>query len=68
MSLSRIGKPKKGKAVIQLSSDGEVIATYMSVSMAARSVGTTIQNISTVLKGKGNTAKGFKWRYAECAL
>jgi group I intron endonuclease len=64
MSESRKGRPKTGKPVDQLSSNGEFIATYKSISLAAQSVETTAWMISLVLRGKNKTAKGFAWRYA----
>ena len=44
---------------------GEIIETYPSLVIAARSHRVDKSTISKAAKGKIKTAAGFKWRYAE---
>lgn len=44
---------------------GEIIETYPSLVVAARSHRVDKSTISKAVKGKIKTAAGFKWRYAE---
>lgn len=51
----------------QLSLEGKEIATFPSMSEAARSIGDTsmVSNIRKCLIGKIKTAYGYKWQYAD---
>ena len=51
------------RSVIQLSSDGETIATYPSVSEAARSIGVTAKAIRLCISGKNKKCGGYRWKY-----
>lgn len=55
------------RPVEQLTTDGKVIARYDNTSQAARAVGCDPTTINAVCRGKPhcNTAKGYRWRYAE---
>lgn len=58
------------RPVVQLSSCGEHIANYNSISEAARTIGCDPSTIRAVCVGQNGhrkcyTAKGYKWRYAE---
>jgi len=53
------------KKVRQYSGTGEFIAEFESVKEAAESVGALSSNISAVCLGKGNTCKGFIWKYVK---
>jgi len=57
---------KKWKSVVQLSSDGSIIATFQSGIEAERMTGASRSVIAKCCKNKPsyNTAGGFKWRYA----
>jgi len=63
MSEARKGVPnlKLGKPVEQFSLEGELIATYPSLSEAKRQTG--IANIIKCIKGIYKTSGGFIWRY-----
>ena len=50
------------KAVIQLTKGGEFIAEHKSMSEAGRQTGVDFKLISATLKGKQNTAGGFRWK------
>ena len=50
--------------VEQYSLDGEYIASYPSMSQAAKAVGCSSGTISEFFSGKRQTAGGYKWRYA----
>lgn len=53
--------------VEQLDLEGNVIATFKSISDAARALGDVNYNshISSACKGKRETAYGYRWRYKE---
>lgn len=54
------------RAVNQLSKTGEFIATYPSLTAAAKAVGLkTISYISECCNGKAKTSGGFKWEWAD---
>ena len=55
------------RPVEQLTTDGKVIARYDNISQAARALGCDPSTINAVCRGKPrcNTAKGYRWRYAE---
>jgi hypothetical protein len=51
--------------VTQYSMDGEFLATYKSMNIAARATGAHQGNISKVCNGDRNSAGGFIWEYAD---
>lgn len=51
------------KPVVQMSLNGEVIATFPSTREAARTVGVRCENITRCCKGKYHQAAGYKWKY-----
>lgn len=51
------------RSVIQLTKNGQILAEFNSVSDAANSLGCGTGSISNCLKGRYNTAAGYKWRY-----
>ena len=51
--------------VHKMTPDGEIIETYPSLVIAARSHRIDKSTISKAAKGKIKTAAGFIWRYAE---
>lgn len=53
------------RAVEQLTADGQHIATYKNMSDAARAVGCDPSTIGDVCRCKRQTAKGYRWRYAD---
>lgn len=55
----------RGKKVSQYTLEGEFIATYESMKEAERQTGCNDDCIRNVIKGKTQTAKGFKWKLAE---
>lgn len=52
------------KPVEMLSIDGAVIATYKSISEAARTIGKDKKQISCACRSQDNSAYGYLWRYA----
>lgn len=58
----------QGKPVLQITTDGTVIKKHESIAEAARRVKVNKKSILSVCKGKGHTAAGFRWQYAEAAL
>lgn len=54
----------RGRAVAQFTMDGEFIAEYPSMSEAARQTGASVTRISTICRGIGYSAGGYRWRYA----
>lgn len=52
------------RPVIQMSNDGEEIATYPSTREAARQFGIRSENISRCCYGRYKHAAGYKWKYA----
>ena len=58
-------KNLKNKKVCQLSIDGKLIATFPSISTAAKSVGIDPANIRQVCTGNRKTSAGFIWKYKE---
>lgn len=54
---------KQKMPVDQYDLQGNYIATYPSLSDAARSVGVTESSIHRCCSGMGNTAAGYKWTY-----
>lgn len=51
--------------VTQLTLDGQPVATYPSVSAAARAVGVTCKAIRLCISGKHKHCKGYQWRYTD---
>lgn len=62
--LRELGKTRRTIAVVQLDSDGMVVAQYISMSEAARDVGTTTANILRAVQNPTQRAKGRHWRLA----
>ena len=55
---------KRGKAVLQLDMDGNVIGKYISIKEAAEAVGLKSRNsIRNVLNGKAKQSAGYMWKY-----
>ena len=53
----------QGRAVRQLSRDGELVAEYESLSEACNATGTHVSNITKCAKGIYKTAGGYIWKY-----
>ena len=53
----------QGRAVRQLSRDGELVAEYESLSAACNATGTHVSNITKCAKGVYKTAGGYIWKY-----
>lgn len=51
------------KQVNQLSLDGELIETYPSIRVAAKTVGVAPINIEKCCRGKRKTSKGWRWEF-----
>lgn len=60
----RIGD-KLSVAVNQFDINGNLVATFKSLTDAAVSAGTSVTEISYSCQGKNATCKGYVWRYAE---
>lgn len=58
-------RPDMSKPVEQYSKDGVYITTYPSSVEAERQTGIWHQSIWQVMNGRGKTAGGFIWRYAQ---
>lgn len=58
----QIGSPRK---IIQYSFNGEIIASYDSISEAVRKTGINAKSIRETAKGKQNHAGGYIWKYAD---
>ena len=54
----------QGKKVNQLSLDGELIKTYISISEAARSIGANKANIQKACVNERFVVYNYKWQYA----
>lgn len=65
VSKNRINNPLISKSVIQMSLDGEMIASFASANEAQRETGISNATIGKVCRGIGKTAGGFRWRYEE---
>ncbi len=61
------GRFGKGRAVMQMSLDGDVIATFPNVSRAAAALGKNPNGIYKCVSSprRAKLAFGFKWRYAD---
>lgn len=55
----------QGRAVWQLSRDGELVAEYESLSAACNATGTHVPNIVKCAKGIYKTAGGYIWKYKD---
>lgn len=53
------------KSVLQIDPDGNVIASYESVTKASNSTGTPATTICMCCKGKRKTSGGFRWKYKQ---
>ena len=53
----------KRRAVIQMTTDGKVVAEYESLIAAEKAVGVAHSNIRSVCLGKKLTCGGYKWKY-----
>lgn len=60
---TKIKRKMKCKKVMQLSLKDEIIKIYPSARAAARQLNISQGDISKIASGKGNTYKGFKWKY-----
>ncbi len=58
-------KNNNTKEIVQLSKQGKFINGFKSITEASEHTGVSSSNISSVLRGKTRTAKGFKWMYKE---
>lgn len=65
VSETRINGAMLGKAVEQLTTDGQHVSTYRSINEASRATGADNSVIIRCCKGKTETAGGYRWRYAE---
>ena len=54
---------KKKKPVIQMTTNGEFVKKWDSISEAARNMNVDKMNIIMVAKNKKKTSAGFKWKY-----
>ena len=55
---------KQNRKVNQLTLQGKIINTFLSISAASRETDTCRTHINTVCAGKQESANGFKWAYA----
>lgn len=53
----------KGKAVVQLSKEGEVLGEFETARLAEKSTGVSYKKISAVCNKRQKTAGGFIWRF-----
>lgn len=63
----RIANCKLGRAVVQVSLNGEDVAVFPSLAEASRRFGVSACNILNACTGVTQTSAGFKWRYANNA-
>lgn len=61
----KIKQKSKRYAVRQYSMDGELIAEYSGIRVAARALGLHSESITKCCKGKVKTCGGYIWRYAD---
>ena len=59
----RIQTSRKNKPVAQYSLDGKHIATYSSITEAGNKTGYSKGHISSCVRGKKETLRGFVWKY-----
>lgn len=62
--IGKKAKPHNEKAVEQIK-NGIVVNVFVSIQEAARKGNFSATSICKVCKGKGNSYKGYKWRYKE---
>lgn len=55
--------PKAEKPIAQLDCNGNIIATYISISEGARQVGVARESLRDCVLGKQKTCKGYNWTY-----
>lgn len=58
-------KKKMSKPILQITTDGNIVAEYYGAAHAHSVTGIHRQTIVSVLKGRGKTAGGFIWKYKE---
>lgn len=56
---------KIGRSVIQMDKDGNIVAEYETITLAAANVGASTKVIRDCATGKQRTAAGFVWKYAD---
>lgn len=56
-------KEKMGNPVLQISKEGEIIARYVSIAEAARAIKRDPSTITSVLRGRTQTAAGYFWSF-----
>lgn len=54
---------RRGKYISQFSISGEFIATYNSITEAAKINNASIRGIQNCLKGRSRTSSNYKWKY-----
>ena len=57
--------PKKKRRVAKLDLNGNILEEFDSVQSAAQSVNADASSLTKICRGKGNTLKGFKWKYLD---
>ena len=60
-------EPKKprGRSVLQMDEDGNILNEYETISDAAREIGVDSKCITDAAKGKQKHAGGYRWKYKE---
>lgn len=56
------------RPVEQLTTDGEVVRWFESISHAAREMGVTTSSVQRAITGRTKTCSGHAWRYAKKAV
>jgi hypothetical protein len=56
------GSSRPGKPVAKYSLEGELLATYPSITLAAQAEQISIQRISAAINGRSKSAVGYLWR------
>ena len=64
-NLKTLDTNKRCRKVVQMDMDGNEIARYRSVREAERKVGVAHSYLSACMLGKFESAKGYRWKYAE---
>lgn len=57
--------PSRNRSIVQLTSDGDFVQVWGSITAAAASMNMSRQQIDKCLYGKGRTAGGYKWKYRD---
>ena len=60
----RCKKPSLNKAVNLVDENGNVIATYESITAASAELGLNPTRITDVCRGRSKTTQGTRWQYA----